>query len=105
MLCRDLKVVSLNITEDEYRYGALFRLCTETVCMDADVDGISTGEKLQEIKESFGLRETCDEIREILMDKILEASAIESRNNEGETCCGEVEDERLQKNIDALSTS
>lgn len=105
MLCRDLKVVNLNITEDEYRYGSLFRLCTEDVCLETDVDGISGGTKLQEIKESFGIEETCDEIREILMDKIIEASSVESRNVEGETCCREVEDEKIQKNIDSLSIS
>ncbi len=105
MLCKDLKVVNLNITEDDYRYNGVFRLCTEEACLEADVEDISGGGRLQEIKDVFGLEETIAEIKEILMQKILEASNLESRNLEGETCCGEVEDEGLQRNIDTLSMS
>jgi hypothetical protein len=105
MRCKDLKVVNLNITEDEYRYNALFRLCTEEACIETDVADISNGTRLQEIKDSFGIEESCEEIKEILMQKIVEISAAESRNLEGETCCPEVEDEGIQKSIGSLSMS
>lgn len=105
MFCKDLKVVNLNITEDDYQFNALFRLCTEDVCLETDVADISNGARLQEIKDSFKLEDNCDEIKEILMQKIMEASSLESRNLEGETCCDDVKEDSVQKNINSLSRS
>ena len=41
MKCKDLKVVNLNITEDNYEYKALFRLCADDKCLDIDLADIS----------------------------------------------------------------
>lgn len=83
MKCKDLKVVNLNITEDYYEYKALFRLCTEDRCIDVDLANLSEEAKLKEIKSEFNLEESISEIHDILMDKIMEVSKIESRIVEG----------------------
>ncbi|MDP4091987.1 MAG: hypothetical protein Q8920_01350 [Bacillota bacterium] len=105
MLCKDLKVVNLNITEDNYEYKALFRLCTENVCMDVDLGQLENGEILQEIKKSFSIEDSLEETKNIIIEKIMEASKLESRISEGEDCCGNVEDKAVGRSIDSLSMS
>ncbi len=105
MKCADLKVVSLNITEDNYEYKALFRLCTENVCADMDVAELSKDEVLAEIKKNFVIDEPVEEMRNIIMDKVMEASKLESRITEGESYNEGVKDKELQRKIDSLSKS
>lgn len=105
MLCKDLKVVSLNIAEDNYQYKALFRLCTDEACMDIDLEMISEDEVLCGIKSTFSVEEPVDVIKEVIMQKVMEASEIESRITEGKDCCEDVRDTKIQRDIDALSTS
>lgn len=105
MLCKDLKVVNLNITEDHYQYKALFRLCTEEKCLDIDMENLSDNALLEEIKKTFSLEESIEEIKNIIMEKVLEASKIESRIVEGKNCCNENTDKKVQRDIDSLSTS
>jgi len=104
MLCKDLKVVNLNITEDNYQYKALFRLCTEDKCMDIDMENFDTA-LLEEIKRTFSLEDSVEEIKNTIMEKVMEASKIESRIVEGENCCSENSDMKTQRDIDSLSTS
>mgnify|MGYP006883583772 CR=1 FL=1 len=105
MLCKDLKVVNLNITEDNYEYKALFRLCTDESCMDIDMEKISDNSILDEIKKTFSLEESLEEIKAIIMEKIMEASKIESRIKEGKDSSDEVKDKKTQRDIDSLSMS
>lgn len=105
MLCKDLKVVNLNITEDNYEYKGLFRLCTESVCMDVNLEKLSETGMLEEIKKSFSIQEPIDEMKDILNQKIMEASKLESKISEGENCCSEVKDKVVQRKIDSLSMS
>lgn len=105
MKCKDLKVVNLNITEDNYEYKALFRLCTDDKCLDIDLADISEKNLLEEIKNTFGLEETTEEIKEIIMEKVMEASKLESRNVQGEGCCKSNTDGKTDRDIDSLSRS
>ncbi|AUG56953.1 hypothetical protein [Acetivibrio saccincola] len=106
MKCRDLKVVNLNITEDHYEYKALFRLCTDDKCLDIDLAEISSdGKLLEEIKNTFNLEETTEEIKEIIMEKVMEASKLESRNVQGEDCCKSDVDKKTSRDIDSLNRS
>lgn len=105
MLCKDLKVVNLNITEDNYQYKALFRLCTDESCMDIDMENISDNTLLEEIKKTFSLEESLEEIKTIITEKVMEASKIESRIVEGNSCSEEKTDRKAQRDIDSLSTS
>jgi hypothetical protein len=105
MFCKDLKVVNLNITEDHYDYRGLFRLCLEDKCIDVDLMDLSDENKLKEIKKKFSLEDEISEIKNIIMDKIMEASKIESRIVEGKQ--GEVysKDSKYSREIDSLSIS
>lgn len=105
MLCKDLKVVNLNITEDNYEYKALFRLCTEVKCIDIDMEKLSDKSVLEEIKKVFSIEDSIEEINTVIMEKVMEASKIESRINEGKDCCNEKKDKNTQRDIDSLSTS
>ncbi|MFZ5989514.1 MAG: hypothetical protein ACOYWZ_20650 [Bacillota bacterium] len=105
MLCKDLKVVNLNITEDFYEYKALFRLCTENSCLDIDLSSLSDENLLSEIKSKFDIEESTSQIKEIIMQKVMDASKIESRISQGENCCKDKEDKKIQRGIDSLSTS
>jgi hypothetical protein len=98
-------VVNLNITEDNYEYKALFRLCADDKCLDIDLAEISETKLLEEIKSTFSLEETTEEIKEIIMEKVMEASKIESRNVQGEDCCKTDVDEKTSRDIDSLSRS
>jgi hypothetical protein len=60
---------------------------------------------LEDIKKSFSIQEPIDEMRNMIMQKIMEASKLESRVSEGENCCKDVNDKEIQRNIDSLSLS
>ncbi len=105
MKCNELKVVNLNISEDNYEYKALFRLCTDNVCMDVDLEKLSEDVLLEEVKRSFSIDESIDQIKDIIMQKVMEASKLESKVSEGENCCKEIKDKKIQRNIDSLSMS
>lgn len=103
MLCKDLQVVNLSVTEDFYEYKALFRLCTDDRCLDIDLAELSENKTINNIKEEFGLEETNEEIRKILMEKVMKASKHESRKIEGEDCCKDTKSQDLKGNIDLLN--
>ncbi len=105
MLCKDLKVVSLDISEANYEYKVLFRLCTESACLDVDLEKFSENGTLEEIKKTFSIDESIDEIRKIIMDKVMEATELESIISEGENCCKDTEDKKIQRSIDSLNMS
>lgn len=104
MKCEDIKVVNLNITEDHYEYKALMRLCTEDTCFDINLNDF-TDDNINEIKISFDVDESIDEMRKIIMAKVMEASKIESHISEGQDCCKDDKKEKYQRSIDSLSSS
>lgn len=103
MQCKDLKVVNLNITEDNYEYKALFRLCKEDVCMDLDVSTLSEDSTIMEIKNTFEVEEDVDAIRKVINEKIMEASQLESRIKEGKDYGNDSGDNKQQRDIDSLN--
>ncbi len=105
MKCKDLSVVNLNITEDHYEYKAPFRICDKGVCIDVDLERIEDSRILEEIKKSFSIDEPIPEMKKILMEKIIEASKLESKIFEGENCCKPDTDVAADRDIDALSMS
>ncbi|HHW30801.1 MAG TPA: hypothetical protein GXX20_03870 [Clostridiaceae bacterium] len=104
MKIKELKVVNLNITEDYYEYKALFRLCSNEHCMDIDLSELSEPEVLENIKRTFVIEEDVHTIKETIMEKVMEASKIESRVKEGKDCCYN-EDTIKNNYIDSLSKS
>lgn len=105
MKSEDLKVVNLNITEDNYEYKGLFRLCTDENCMDVDLENLSKNEFLEEIKNTFLIEESIEEIKEIINKKVMGATKLESKISQGEGCCGHVKDKKAQRAVDSLSSS
>lgn len=105
MLCKDLKVASINISEDNYEYKVLFRLCTDGTCMDVDIEKLSEDGILEEIKNNFSIDESIDDMRKIIMEKVFEAFEAESGISEGEDCCKDTEDKKQRRSIDSLSMS
>lgn len=105
MLCKELKVVNLNITEDHYQYKALFRLCSDNACMDIDMAMLDEETVLAEIKTTFEIQESADEIKAMVTLKVMEASSVESRIKEGKDYNESIDDKKIQKNIDSLSRS
>ena len=100
MDCRDLKVQGVNIGEDYYAYSGTFRISNDQLCMDVNMDDLEKEVKLEEIKKSFSLKESIIEIYEILMQKVVDASKIESSNKEGKDID---EDAETDANEDAIN--
>ena len=105
MMCKDLKITALDISEYNYEHKSVFRLCSENTCINLEVEKLSDKQTLEEIKNVFSLEDELEQIKEIIMDKIIEASKIESKVYEGQNCCSEVQDKKVQRGIDSLSTS
>lgn len=106
MKIEQLKVLSLNISEDNYDYRALFRLCTDTVCMDVDLTDLSLNKKVEEIKAKFELDEQIEEIRDIIIKKVIAVSDVKSNVTEGENYSEhENKETSKQRAIDSLSMS
>jgi len=102
---KDLKVVSLNITEDNYEYKGLFRLCSDDKCMEADLEKLSDESFLEEVKKTFSINESISAIKSDIMDKVVEASKLESRNVQGENCCNDKNNKKIDRSIDSLNMS
>ena len=102
---KDLKVVSLNITEDNYEYKGLFRLCSDDKCMDADLEKLSDQNFLQEVKVAFNIEDPISAIKSDIMDKVIVASKQESKISQGESCCNDKIDKKIQRSLDSLNMS
>ncbi|MBZ4646381.1 MAG: hypothetical protein PWR27_341 [Petroclostridium sp.] len=102
MLCKDLKVVNLNITEDYYEYKGLFRLCSGEKCLDIDLMDLDNDNKLKEIKSNFNLKDDISDIKTILMEKIMEATKIESRIVEGKDYNENENDKKTERKISSM---
>jgi len=84
MKSKDILLSGLCITEDEYHYKGQFILTYGANSISVDVTEFQTDSKVSQIKKVFDLEEPFEEIRSIIMSKIIEKSAISSRNVEGE---------------------
>lgn len=84
MKTSDLLLSSLNITEDDYDYKGLFILSSNNVSINVDIADLENNNKVEELKCVFGLEEPVEEIREVLMNMIMEKAAISSKICEGE---------------------
>ena len=106
MKSEQLKVLTLNISEDNYDYRALFRLCTDTAYMEVDLTELSLNIKVEEIKAKFELDEQIDEIRDIIIKMVIAVSDVKSNVTEGENYSKhENKETSKQRAIDSLSMS
>ncbi len=103
MFSKDLRIVNLNITEDYYDYKGLFILRGGDKEFDVDLANAEKESKLKEIKTYFELEDEIEIIRKTIMDKVMEASKIETRIIEGKNYNEEsktVQNERVINSLD-----
>lgn len=79
----ELLLSGLSITEDDYIYKGTFILSHQDQSLNMDLGDIQQDEKITELKRIFNLEESSEEIKETLMNMIMEKAAISSRFVEG----------------------
>ena len=84
MKTSDLYLSVLDITEDEYNYKGQFLLNAPGKSKGYDINDLDSDEKLLELKKFFELEEPTDQIRNIIMEMIMEKAHVSSSIIEGE---------------------
>lgn len=84
MRTNQLIISGLHITEDEYSYKGQFILSANDKLRSVDMDDIEQSSYISELKNFFDLEEPVGDIRNILMDMIVEKAHISSKIVEGE---------------------
>lgn len=102
MKTSDLLLSSLNITEDEYSYRGLFILSANDKSINVDLADLESDSKLEEIKGFFGLVEENNDIKRIIMDKVMEKATISSRIVEGKDYNEESPRKHIEKSASSL---
>ncbi|NLK86426.1 MAG: hypothetical protein GX279_02915 [Clostridiaceae bacterium] len=83
MRTNQLILSGLHITEDEYSYKGQFILSAQGKSRSVDMDDLEQSSFISELKSFFDLEEPAGDIRNILMDMIVEKAHISSRFVEG----------------------
>jgi len=84
MKTRQLLLSGLDITEDNYSFKGQFILSGSGKTKHVDVEDLEHQSFLTNLKEYFGLEENTADIRNILMDMVVEKAHIGSKIVEGE---------------------
>jgi hypothetical protein len=84
MKTNQLIISGLHITEDEYSYKGQFILSADGKTKNVDMDDIEKSDYISELKDFFSLDEPAGDIRNILMEMIVEKAHIGSKIVEGE---------------------
>jgi len=103
MRVEQLNLSNLHITEDEYHFKGQFVLSSSDKSRSVDLEDIEKNTYLEELKAYFELEEPIGEIRDKLMDKVMEKAHIGSKIVEGENYDESAKNkkmERLAKNLD-----
>ncbi len=98
-----LALSSLHITEDEYHFKGQFILSAPGKSRSIDLEDLEKITLLEDLKSYFGLEESINEIKDTLMDKVMEKAHISSKIVEGENydeSSRKKKMERLAKNLD-----
>ncbi len=101
MKTSQLLLSSLDITEDGYSFKAQFILSSPEKSKNVDIDALESESSLEEIKTYFGLDESTSEIKNQLMDMIMEKAHIGSTIIEGE----DYEETVKKKKVERLANS
>ena len=101
MKLNDLLVSNLNISEDEYSYKGLFTLSGEGISLGVDLAELDANIVTEEIKKTFCLTETSDEIKKVIMDKVMVQAAVSTQIKEGE----DIHTEKKKKKTDSFANS
>jgi len=98
-----LVLSSLHITEDEYHFKGQFILNAPGKSRSIDIEDLEKSAFLEDLKSYFSLEESIGEIKNTLMDMIIEKAHISSKIVEGEDyeeSAKKKRMERLAKNLD-----
>lgn len=83
MRTHQLLLSALDITEDGYIFKGQFILSGGGKTMHVDIEDLEKQSFLTDLKNYFGLEEEASEIRNILMDMVVEKARIGSKIVEG----------------------
>lgn len=102
MKSNDLLVSNLNISEDEYSYKGLFTLSGEGISMAVDLSELDENVTINEIINKFSLQESKEEIRKIIMDKVMVQAAVSTQIKEGIDFQVEKRKKKIDKSANSL---
>lgn len=103
MRVEQLNLSNLHITEDEYHFKGQFILSASDKSRSVDLEDLEKNTFLEDLKAYFELEEPASEIRDKLMEKVMEKAHIGSKIVQGENYDESAKDkkiERLAKNLD-----
>ncbi|MGI6778101.1 MAG: hypothetical protein ACOX7R_08815 [Acetivibrionales bacterium] len=102
MKTSDLLLSGLHITEDNYHYKGLFFLSNKDVSVQVDLEDLMHDKTVEQLKDKFQLEECVQEIRKILMERVIDKANISSKITEGEKYEEKVGRTNIEKAADAL---
>lgn len=102
MRTSDLLLTGLDISEDGYNFKAHFILKTNEKSKSVDLTDLDSNDKLQDLKDYFDLSDSIAEIRNQLMEKVMEKASISSKIVEGENFEKTVKYSRIERLINNL---
>jgi len=105
MRTSDLLLSVLDITEDEYNFKGQFLLNAHGKSKGYDINDLESEEKLLDIKAYFGLEESANEIKNQLMEMIVEKAHLSSSIIEGENYNESVKSKHLERVAGSLDMS
>ena len=82
-MINNIVVSNVNITEDEYRYHGSFKISDSSKAITLDLSDLDDSGKLAEIKDTFQLKESPDEIRKYIIERVMEYAGLTSRDVQG----------------------
>ncbi|MCX7923406.1 MAG: hypothetical protein N3B21_15560 [Clostridia bacterium] len=83
MKANDLLVSNLHISEDEYSYRGIFTLSAGDKALSIELSDMDNSSIIQEIRSFFSLENSNNEIRETIMNQLVEKAALSSKTTEG----------------------
>jgi hypothetical protein len=105
MKTNQLIVSGLHITEDEYSYKGQFILNGKGKSRPVDMDDLENSSFISELRDFFDLEEPVGNIRDILMDMIVEKAHISSKIVEGENYDESSKQKKVERSARSLDMS
>lgn len=105
MRTNQLILSGLHITEDEYSYKGQFVLNSPGKSRSIDMEDLERSSFISELKKYYDLEEPVGDIRDILMDMIIERANVASKIVEGENYEETSKKKKVERNARRLDMS
>ena len=105
MRTNQLNISGLHITEDEYSYKGQFTLNAPGKSRSIDMDDLERSSFISELKKYFELEEQVGDIRNLLMDMIVERAHVGSKIVEGENYEESSKKKKVERSARSLDMS